>query len=56
LLQALEVIRPGIIERTIIISGSLSRELSEGLPPVLLKPFSRAELEAAIAARIQHLR
>lgn len=56
LLQALEVIRPGIIERTIIISGSLSRELSEDLPPVLLKPFSRAELEAAIAARIQHLR
>ena len=33
----------------------VTRELPDELPPVLLKPFSRAELQAAIEQRLRSL-
>lgn len=51
-LEGLERARAGSVARVVLITGSLSRELPPDLPPVLLKPFSRAELEAAIEQRI----
>lgn len=52
-LRRIDVARPGMRDRAIVITGSLTRELPEELPPVLLKPFSRAELEAAIELRLR---
>jgi DNA-binding NtrC family response regulator len=53
LLRSLDELRPGSSRRCVMISGSLSHEMPlEQLPPVLLKPFSHDELEAAIAARL----
>lgn len=53
LLRSLDELRPGSSQRCVMISGSLSREMPLAqLPPVLLKPFSRDELEAAIASRL----
>ena len=51
-LNQLERSRPGIRERAIVITGSLTRELPADLPPILLKPFSRAELEEALVSRV----
>ena len=51
-LNQLELSRPGIRERAIVITGSLTRELPAELPPILLKPFSRAELDEALASRV----
>lgn len=54
-LARIEAVRPGIRARSIVITGSLTRELPAALPPVLLKPFSRAELETAIEHRLRSL-
>lgn len=51
-LDRLTAARPGCVSRVVLMTGSLSRELPPGLPPVLLKPFTRAELEATLASRI----
>ena len=51
-LTQLEAARAGIRDRAVVITGSLARELPKELPPILLKPFSRSELEAAITARL----
>lgn len=51
-LAELDAARPGTSARSIVITGSLARELPNDMPAVLLKPFSRAELEAAIGARL----
>lgn len=51
-LSQIDATRPGVRERTIVITGSLTRELPAELPPILLKPFSRAELEEALANRV----
>ena len=52
-LRRIEAVRPGIRDRAIVITGSLTRELPDELPPVLLKPFSRTELETAIEQRLR---
>ena len=54
-LARLEAARPGLRARSVVITGSLRRELPDELPPVLLKPFSRAELEAALEQRLRSL-
>lgn len=54
-LARIDAARPGTRARSIVITGSLSRELPDELPPVLLKPFSRAELEAALDQRLRSL-
>lgn len=53
LLVRIDDARPGIRERAIVMTGSLTRELPPELPSILLKPFSRAELEAALADRLR---
>ena len=51
-LAAMDAARAGCSDRAVVITGSLARELPAEMPPVLLKPFSRTELEAAIADRV----
>ncbi len=54
-LDRIDAALPGLRSRSIVITGSLTRELPDELPPVLLKPFSRAELQAAIEQRLRSL-